>query len=170
MRKAPVALAGCAILLLALSFIPATAAPKHEPRVARSAAEGVWTWVNTGWDVWKETPRGVQYVSGTEEGTWTGTFEGSSIDGFGAEIRPDDTLWALLTISFEGTVDGRTGRLEILTTAVARDPDRPMRGRWTIISGTGDLANLRGQGTWYYDPDVEGARYAGIIRELAPAT
>jgi hypothetical protein len=69
------------------------------------------------------------------------------VDDFGAEIWPDGRLWALLAISFTGTVNDKTGTLEILTTAMVRDPDKAMKGQWTITSGTGDLANLRGQGT-----------------------
>jgi hypothetical protein len=171
MRKTSVALVACAVLFLGLTVAPTTAAapPRVTPGISRSAAEGVWTWVVTVMDVWKETPRGVQFASGSEDGTWTGTFEGSSVDTFGAELRPDG-LWALLAISFEGTVLDKTGTLEILTTAVANDPDRPMRGRWTIISGTGDLANVRGQGTWVIDAELDGARYSGIVREFVPAT
>jgi hypothetical protein len=132
--------------------------------------DATWSWVNTGWDQWRTTHRGVAYASGTEEGTWTGTFEGTSLEEFGAQINPDGTLWALIRISFEGTVDGKEGTLQMLTTAVQRNPEGTMHGDWTITSGTGELANLRGQGTWVYegsDPS-DHATYSGIIKEFVP--
>jgi hypothetical protein len=45
-----------------------------------------------------------------------------------------------------------------------------MHGQWTIISGTEELANVRGQGTWVYegaDP-TDHASYSGIIKEFVP--
>lgn len=161
------------VALAAAVSIPATAAapPGAAPRMSPKAVSGTWSWVNTTFDVWKTTPKGVMYASGTEAGAWTGTFEGSSpVETFGAQIWPDGTLWALIDISFEGTVDGKTGTLQILTTAVQRKPDQTMTGKWTITSGTEELANLRGQGTWTYegaDP-TDHASYSGIIKEYVP--
>lgn len=157
-----------AVTLAAATFVPATAV--EPPAAERLAVGGTWSWVNTTFDVWKETRKGVVFASGTEAGTWTGTFEGTSVDGFGAQIWPDGTLWALLDISFEGTVEEMTGTLEILTTAVQRNPDGTMHGTWTIISGTDELVNLRGQGTWVYegsDP-TDHASYSGIMQEFVP--
>jgi hypothetical protein len=157
--------------LAAAMFIPATAAaPSKVPATVLKPVAGTWTWVNTAFNVWKTTKKGVQYASGSEDGTWTGDFEGTSVDDFGVQIWPDGTVWALLTISFDGTVKDKTGTLQILTTAVVRDPDKPMTGTWTIASGTGDLVNFGGQGTWYYDADLEGAYYSGIIKEFVPST
>jgi hypothetical protein len=160
------------VSLAAALFVLATAAaPSGRERLLPREAAGTWSWVNTGWDEWKTTPKGVVYVSGTEEGTWTGTFEGTTVDEFGARIWPDGTVWALLRLSFEGTVNGKTGTLEFLTTAVLRDPDGTMHGEWTISSGTDELANLRGQGTWVYegsDP-MDHATYTGIVKEFVPA-
>lgn len=159
------------VTLAATMFVPATAAePTTTGHSLSKQAEGTWSWVNTTWDQWKTTNKGGAYASGTEAGTWTGTFEGTAVETFGAQIFPDDTLWALIEIAFEGTVEDRAGTLQILTTAVLRDPDGTMHGRWTIISGTGELANLRGQGTWVYegaDP-MDHASYSGIIKEFVP--
>lgn len=154
------------VALAATLFVPATAAesPGTDRRVlARTAAEGTWTWVNTAWEVWKTTEK-VKYVSGSEEGTWTGSLEGSSSDTFGAKIwRHGGGLWAVLNISFTGTVEGKAGTLEILTDLGRGDPC----GTWTITSGTGDLTNMRGHGTWCWAD--EGAEYSGILKEYVPS-
>jgi len=157
------------VTLAAAMFIPATAAaPPKVPAVSLRAASGLWTEVEVAWNVWKETPKGVQYASGTHDGTWTGTFEGSSVDDWGAQFWPDGTYWIGLAISFEGTVNEKEGTLEILFTGSLRSPDGTPSGKWVIISGTGDLANLHGQGTWSYDFDAEGVRYSGIVKQFIP--
>lgn len=159
------------VALAATLFIPATtAAPSSAERRLSKEAAGTWSWVNTSWDQWKTTKKGGAFASGTEAGTWTGTFEGTAVETFGAQIRPDGTLWALIEIAFEGTVEDKAGTLQILTTAMLRDPEGTMHGQWTIVSGTDELANLRGQGTWVYegsDP-ADHASYSGIIKEFVP--
>jgi hypothetical protein len=170
MRRAILLVA--AVTLAAVLFPATAAAPPKVPAMSSRAAEGTWSWVNTTWDQWKTTAKGGAYASGTEAGTWTGTFEGTAVETFGAYIAPDGTVWALIEIAFEGTVEGMHGTLQILTTAVLRNPDGTMHGDWTIISGTDELANLRGQGTWTYegaDP-ADHAGYSGIIKEFIPPT
>ena len=160
-----------AVALAAAVFVPATGAAQPHKAVPTTPKEvtGTWSWVNNTWEEWKTTHKGVVYASGTETGTWTGTFEGTSTEEFGAQINPDGTLWALIRITFTGTVGEQSGTLEILTTAVMRNSDGTMHGTWTISSGTDGLANLRGQGTWVYvGPDPEHATYTGIIREYVP--
>ena len=38
-----------------------------------------------------------------------------------------------------------------------------MSGYWNICGGTGGLAGLRGTGTWWTDPVLEKAFYAGSV-------
>ena len=58
----------------------------------------------------------------------------------------------------EGTVLGYTGalfmRLECKGTLPAAPP-HALEGTWVIISGTGELANLHGQGTWWNEGSGE---------------
>jgi hypothetical protein len=163
------------VALAATLFVPATAAsPSAGDRVLPRQASGVWSWVNTGFDIWKETKKGVQFGTGTEDGTWIGTFEGTSVDSFTAKLWPSGALFGLLTVKFEGTVEGMTGTLEILTTfeVPKEDPAAPMTGTWMIVSGTDELESLRGQGTWVYEGDdpTSHATYTGIVREFVPET
>ena len=76
---------------------------------------------------------------------WTGDLEGIGFaDGnfllhnFGT---PDAWSTALNIHTLEAEVDGQTGTLTIITTGSDT-------GTWRILKGTGELANLHGQGTW----------------------
>jgi len=162
-----------AVTLVAAVSIPVAVAagskapPKTSPRVSQTV-EGTWSWVNTASEVWKETPR-AKYVSGSEDGTWTGTFEGTSVDAFGAKLWRHSAgggIDAALNISFTGTVDGKTGTLQILTWLVRGEASSP----WTIASGTGELATTRGYGTWAPDPETGVVTYTRIIKEYVPPT
>jgi hypothetical protein len=163
------------VALAATLFVPATAAsPSAGDRVLPRQASGVWSWVNTGFDIWKETKKGVQLGTGTEDGTWTGTFDGTSVDYFTAKLWPSGAVFGLLTATFEGTVEDMSGTLEILTTfevteeMLEADPDASMRGTWMIVAGTDELSNLCGTGTWGPNAE-EGAPYTGTIRACVPA-
>jgi len=153
-------------LVAALSVPAAVAARSTAPsRTSLMPAEGTWTWVNTAWEVWRVTDK-AKYVSGSEDGTWTGTFEGTSVDTFGAKLWRHSAgggLEAALDISFTGTVEGKTGTLQILTwVSKGEETCSP----WTITSGTDELAMMRGYGTWCWS-DV-GAEYTGTLKEYVP--
>lgn len=52
-------------------------------------------------------------------------------------------------------MSGKWGTLEMRVVGSSPDVPTGWEGKWVILSGTGDLANLRGQGTWWgpgYDP------------------
>jgi hypothetical protein len=53
--------------------------------------------------------------------------------------------------TFEGTVDGNEGTLTMSLESKGTSPPTPLstKGTWVIISGTGELSNLYGQGTWW---------------------
>ena len=57
--------------------------------------------------------------------------------------------------TFTGTVDNKEGTLTMLLEAKFTYPTvtyPSLEGTWIIISETGDLANLRGEGTWWNSP------------------
>ena len=85
----------------------------------------------------------------TDVATWTGTFEGTStMEAIVSLYGPEDTDPALVkgVYDFEGEVWGKSGTLQILLVAWWH-PEVEWHGYWKIIGGTGELANLRGQGT-----------------------
>lgn len=76
----------------------------------------------------------------------TGTLNGPSIFEATFIIHPDGTLTAQGIETFTGTVDGVPGTLVFQATATGNGTS--LRGNFVIVSGTGGLANLRGQGTF----------------------
>ncbi|HET9724725.1 MAG TPA: hypothetical protein VFR44_12915 [Actinomycetota bacterium] len=142
MRRTILLLAAIA-LMLAMVGTPAAA----EPPVP---ATGVWSWVGGEWNQ-VDLPSGGARFTGTEFGHWTGTFVGTSAESYKGVIMPNGTLTALIRIEFTGSVDGAHGTLLMQTTVWAKSLVEPMTGRWVILGGSGDLANLRGQGAWIFE-------------------
>ena len=153
------ALALCIAVALTLVAIPAAGATTQ-----RADASGVWSWGGNYGDFVFDPGKlvgGNQFFTGHEHGGWTGTFEGTSYEPFTGIIFKSGTLWAIITINFEGTVFGQSGTAVMKLTVNAPPPPVTMGGRWVIVSGSGGLRHLHGFGTWIYvgdiptgDPDV----------------
>ena len=91
---------------------------------------------------------GNTFLKTHENGEWTGTFVGDSTE-LGQVVIHASGSWSFNAIvSYVGTVDGRSGTLEMSVVGSRPDVFTDWQGRWVILSGTGDLATLRGQGTW----------------------
>jgi hypothetical protein len=89
------------------------------------------------------------FLTTFENGMWTGTFEGTSTED-GKVVIHCSGAWSFKGIvSFEGKVNGKIGTLTMRAVGTRPDSLTDWTGKWVIISGTGDLANLRGQGTWW---------------------
>jgi hypothetical protein len=107
----------------------------------------------------------------TEVGIWTGTFDGESREAGFVTIFDSGLCTFRATVSFlEVEVQGKSGTLEMRVAGTKSDALSDWQGKWAIVSGTGDLATLRGQGTWWgpgYDPtnptEFGEIHYAGRI-------
>jgi hypothetical protein len=107
------------------------------------------------------------FLTLAEEDTLTGTFNGTS--------NPDKS-WAVVTVHCSGsgwvkgqvvfdevTVDGRTGGLVMRTNGrLAADPGSEWTGQWVIVSATGELEGLHGQGKWW-GPGAGGPGLPGFL-------
>ena len=63
-------------------------------------------------------------------------------------------------------MNDKRGGLDLRVTALSASSGPPwMGGEWTIIDGTGELQQLRGQGTWVWDNGLQGGKYTGTIWE-----
>jgi hypothetical protein len=105
------------------------------------------------------------FATGSEASTWTGTFTGTSTDTFKVVMSGSGAMWATLSISFVGSVNGADGTLRMFATAWA-PPDATMTGTWVILGGTGGLSGVHGQGTWTYTGsvgDLNSADYSGKV-------
>ncbi len=124
----------------------------------------------------KKIVGGNTILTGTEVGNWTGTFHGDSQDCFdmdppildcaeskgdgGVTIHPDGHMNYTATILFSlVSVDDKNGGLELRVNGKFPNASSEWEGQWVIIGGTGELANLHGQGTWWgpgFVPPPEG--------------
>ena len=120
---------------------------------------------------WKYTPTfigtreadGYTFKFGEEDSTWTGTFDGTSYDVFFVVVHPSGIMHVPYgLIFFEGTVDGKSGTLVIRFVGKKTVEPQLWSGEWVILSGEGDLENLRGQGT-FWGPSLD-LDYSGKIQ------
>ena len=149
-------LTGFVVFALMFGVTPASAGPPQD-------AAGEWKYLPTLVDFKQAGPN--LFLYGTDVGTWTGTFDGESTEDFVVVCHPKAGFsFYKGTIEFTGTVDGQEGTLTIKTNGKQEsdtcDPSPAIwHGRWVIIGGTGDLADLHGNGTFTgpsLDLDYEG--------------
>lgn len=152
------------LVLLAVVAGPVALAFAH---TAPTAAAGEWTWVN---ESFREElhHNGGAFLKGDEAGTWAGTFEGVSHDSFLGSVSASGDLRGTVWVEFESvSVNGASGGLKMRFSWYVNE-SYAFGGRWTILSGSGDLRHLRGSGEWIWADDVGvegGARYSGMIWE-----
>lgn len=157
MRKTLTAiLVACMFVLVSMVSISAVEAKGHR---SVGNAEGTLTWTVVNFEGTRKAGINTFYT-GTSEITANGTFNGTMTDAW-VEVWHDRTLnlrdWAM----FNGTVNGKSGNLTIRLVGTATLPDLVWKGHWVITSGTDDLANLVGHGSWWgTGNDV---KYSGFI-------
>lgn len=78
-------------------------------------------------------------------GIYTGDFEGTTIGYHNWHVNKDGSINMKIDLVFTGTVLGKSGTLNMVLTGIMKESGAKMT--WTIISGTDELANLRGTGT-----------------------
>ncbi len=153
----------CMVALLSMLSMPVHATP---PISAQGCFD--YTYEITGTRMSEE---GNLFLYATEHEWWIGDFTGESDAVFRVEIFTYEGFWNVwLRSTFTGTVQGKSGTLVIQL--VGKKPEGlDWYGQWMIISGTDELANLRGQGVWwgpgYEGTEIPGARpdiyYSGLI-------
>ena len=127
-------------MVLSMLSIPAHAEPPMP-------AAGLWQYKPSIED--SREADGNTFLTATDEGKWTGTFEGDSREDFVVMIHSSG-FWSYMgLLSFEGTVNGKSGTLDMSCAGNRADVDTDWQGQCVILSGTGDLATLRGQVTWW---------------------
>jgi len=137
----------CTFALLSTLWMPAVHAT--EPITAEGTFD--YTFEITGIRVSDE---GNIFIEAKEWEVWSGAFDGTAEAVFrvGIFVEEPPVFWNVwLRSTFTGTVDGKSGTLIIQL--VGKRPMEPepgwWSGQWLILSGTGELANLHGQGTWW---------------------
>jgi len=92
--------------------------------------------------------------------TCTGDVDGSGYFDVREVVRKGGA-WKTSTGLYviDATVDGKSGTLFIKTSVNSRDPNPSY---WRIVSGTDDLVNLHGQGTFVFIP-TQGLVFTGQV-------
>ncbi len=93
-----------------------------------------------------------------------GTFAGTTEDVGTIILQPSGDFNFKIRSTFTGTVDGKSGTLvfEVVGKGEGGIPGGTVRSHFVILSGTGDLANLHGQGNLEGTSGVN-ATYSGQI-------
>ena len=137
----------CIVALLSLLSMPVHATKPI-------TVSGAWSWMAPSADFNViRVAHGNTFVSAVEIDQFTGTFEGSGNGVFTLEMHPCFNTGQGQTL-FTGTVLGKSGTLVIKWVGNTKNDLGYWWFEWTILSGTGELANLRGQGTgWGPGPE-----------------
>ena len=124
---------------------------------------GTWTYGYTGFVVIKQAD-GNSIVSVTEHGDWTGDFVGASEMVVSGVIHSKGFITFEGVINFDGSVLDKVGTLVIHYSGKVTSAGEIV-SHWVIQSGTGELANLHGQGTLSGAPAGPGdiLQYSGQI-------
>jgi hypothetical protein len=85
-------------------------------------------------------------------GAFTGTFAGTYSEDLRIVVHKDgsDNFSAELTCAC--VVDGRTGTMTVKLDGTGSLPGGTFQAHYRIVAGTGDLANLRGEGMLSFPP------------------
>ena len=130
----------CIVALLSTLSIPVHATPPI-------TASGTWIYAPEIIDM--RVAGGNTFLLGKDVANWTGTFNGTSTEDFTVVAHRSGFMYYKGLVFFGGTVDGKSGTLVIRTVGKTPPDIEEWSGKWVILSGGGDLENLRGQGTWW---------------------
>jgi hypothetical protein len=94
------------------------------------------------------TAGGVTFFDATGSESLTGTFSGTALINGSCVVRPEGQANCMARETFVGTVAGRAGTAVWLAVAQIDLVTGSISGSFTILSGTGELASLQGEGTF----------------------
>ena len=157
-------LAVCVVAVLVVMLAPAASAKPAPPTPVLAPASGEWMWTYVDYGIsWSAMLDDWSFnFNDQERGTWTGTFDGKSVEPWSFYIDPESNAWALISIHFRGKVAGHRGTADIaLTVEVSGEAPAgtPMTGHWSVVGSTGGLRGLFGMGTWTEDQPAETDTY-----------
>jgi Protein of unknown function (DUF3224) len=107
---------------------------------------------------------GVTLLHQTEPEQLTGTFSGTLLADEWLVVRPDGAITLHASETFTGSVANRAGTVTVVVTG--NSDGGTFLGHFAIQSGTGDLATLRGQGSFTGDAQTGAGMYTALIQVL----
>ncbi|MFQ5838130.1 MAG: DUF3224 domain-containing protein [Thermoplasmata archaeon] len=132
------------VALLTMAWMPVVQATNP------TTVSGRWEWMAPvdSLEVTKIAD-GNLFISAVEIDEFTGTLEGNGMGTFTVVVHPEGFATGNGRTIFTGAVQEKAGTLEIQWTGNTRNDLGYWWFHWVIVSGTGELANLRGQGTGF---------------------
>jgi hypothetical protein len=79
---------------------------------------------------------------------YSGTLQGAGVGEETVIVHPDGTLSGSTFETFTGTIGGAAGTAVLRVEGTGDVGTGVLRGRFTILDGTGGLANVHGEGTF----------------------
>lgn len=128
----------CTLALLALPSLPVFATSA----VNATGTITVVSFTPTG----AKTAGRYTILTGTFIHSYAGNFVGTDVAPVTIIVHPSGAFDFYLLSMFTGAVNGKSGTMTILFVGKAEGFGMAAKGLWIILSGTGDLANLHGQG------------------------
>jgi hypothetical protein len=158
----------CMVALLPTLWMPAVHASTP------TSASGTWSWRTPsmpsppGFFNVIKVAGGNTFIHADDDALFTGTFDGTGYDVFKLQIHPTGFATGKGRTLFTGTVLGKSGTLVIQWVGNTKGDQGWWWFEWIILRGTGELANLHGQGTsWGPGPAGPGVwggvDYSGTI-------
>jgi hypothetical protein len=154
-------------IVLALLFVLAIPALAGPPQTG----SGLWLYIPALLD---SRQAGCNtFLTTFEDAEWTETLVGQSTEEGKVTIHCNGKWSFKGSVSFEGEVAGKSGTLEMLAVGGRPDGTSEWDGKLVILGGTGELANLRGQGRfwgpgWLGDPTEPGVIYYELNYHFEP--
>jgi hypothetical protein len=128
-------------LLMLFAVTPAISVVHATPPIAATGTVTAGTFTPTG----ARTADGNTFLTGTfDKDVFSGTFSGTAPNVLRLVLNPSG-LNVQLFFTFTGTVNGKSGTCIIKFQGNGEGIGMPIKGKWVILSGTGDLANLHGE-------------------------
>ena len=146
MNKKLFILLGVIMVLSTVSISGCAAAPEDE-----RVSDGVWCYLPEFPPAYNEWVGVNLYRTTTDIGEWTGIFEGESVEsGFIVSQYPTGRALFIAVVTFNSVdVGGKSGGLEMYVIGDRPDKKTDWEGTWVITDGTGELADLKGEGDWW---------------------
>lgn len=134
--------------MLMIALLSMLSVPVHAKQPMPVSGSFDYTFMVTG----TKEADGNTFIYAEEYETWVGDLEGTAVARFRVEQFSSGFWNVWLRSEFTGTVLGLGGTEEdtLVIQLVGKKPDGgDWYGQWVIISGTGELANAHGRGTWW---------------------
>jgi Protein of unknown function (DUF3224) len=133
-----------ALLVLILSVLVLPAAAGAAPPVSGSGTFTVSSAVTTS----TRQADGNTFLTLRVTTLYSGTLQGTGVGEETVIVHPDGTLNGSTFEAFTGTIGGTAGTAVLRVEGTGDVGTGALRGRFTILDGTGGLANVRGEGTF----------------------